>query len=31
MALAKKTENNRIYFVFFGMLAIGIAIFLKMS
>lgn len=31
MGLAKKTENNRIYFVFFGMLAIGIAIFLKMS
>ncbi len=31
MGLAKKTENNRIYFVFFGMLAIGIAIFFKMS
>ncbi len=31
MGLAKKSENNRIYFVFFGMLAIGIAIFAKMS
>ena len=31
MGLAKKNENNRIYFVFFGMLAIGIAIFTKMS
>ncbi|SEH86211.1 cell division protein FtsI (penicillin-binding protein 3) [Paenimyroides aquimaris] len=31
MGLAKKSENNRIYFVFFGMLAIGIAIFTKMS
>ncbi|WLD24070.1 penicillin-binding protein [Flavobacterium dauae] len=31
MGLAKKNENNRIYFVFFGMLAIGIAIFAKMS
>lgn len=31
MGLAKKNENNRIYLVFFGMLAIGIAIFAKMS
>lgn len=31
MGLVKKSENNRIYFVFFGMLAIGIAIFAKMS
>lgn len=31
MGLTKKSENNRIYFVFFGMLAIGIAIFTKMS
>lgn len=31
MGVAKKTENNRIYYVFFGMLAIGLFIFAKMS
>ena len=31
MGVAKKSDNNRIYYVFFGMLAIGIAIFAKLS
>lgn len=31
MGVAKKNENNRIYYVFFGMLTIGIAIFIKLS
>ena len=31
MGLANKTDNNRIYYVFFGMLAIGVAIFVKLS
>ncbi|HLV51056.1 MAG TPA: penicillin-binding protein [Flavobacterium sp.] len=31
MGVAKKNENNRIYYVFFGMLAIGLFIFAKLS
>lgn len=31
MGVAKKSENNRIYYVFFGMLAIGLFIFAKLS